>query len=116
MTTEEIAQVTHEANRAYCETIGDYSQPEWRRAPQWQKDSAVDSVRYHLSHPDASPSHSHDCWLAEKKAAGWKYGPVKDASKKEHFCMVPFNELPFKQQAKDYLFAAVVNGLRNFEG
>lgn len=43
---------------------------------------------------------------------GWKYGPIKDADKKEHPCMVPFADLPAAQQAKDYIFRAVVHALR----
>lgn len=35
---QQIAKVCHEANKAYCETLGDYSQPEWEAAPAWQKD------------------------------------------------------------------------------
>jgi len=41
MTTEQIAQVCHEANRAFCSSIGDNSQHAWDAAPQWQRDSAV---------------------------------------------------------------------------
>src|SRR5437879_1359495 len=41
---EQVAKICHEANRAYCETIGDNSQPTWEKAPQWQKDSAINGV------------------------------------------------------------------------
>jgi hypothetical protein len=50
--------------------------------------------------------------LAEKKADGWVYGEVKDPEKKEHPCLVEYEELPKDQQAKDSLFIAVV---RSFE-
>jgi hypothetical protein len=50
--------------------------------------------------------------MAEKLAAGWEYGPVKDAEAKRHPCLVPFNQLPREQQAKDYIFRAVVHALR----
>jgi hypothetical protein len=29
MTAIQIAQIVHEANRAYCQTLGDDSQPLW---------------------------------------------------------------------------------------
>lgn len=111
MTKEQIAEVCHGVNKAYCEALGDTSQPEWKDAPQWQKDSALLGVELHLAHPDAGPEQSHESWLAQKKAEGWGYGPVKDPAKKEHPCCVPFNELPTHQQAKDFIFRAIVKQL-----
>lgn len=111
MNISEIARVAHEINRAYCEALGDNSQPEWSDAPDWQRESAMNGVRFHLGNPSAGPEHSHERWLAEKEAAGWKYGPVKDAETKEHPCFVPYKALPVEQRAKDYLFRAVVHAL-----
>lgn len=118
MNIEQIARIAHEANRAYCQSIGDDSQPTWENAPQWQRDSALNGVQFHLKAPATcqnqllgskpSASASHDSWLEEKRAAGWKYGPIKDPEKKEHPCFVPYGELPLEQRMKDYLFAAVV--------
>jgi hypothetical protein len=112
MQVEQIAEVCHAANRAYCATLGDYSQDAWADAPEWQRASAVNGVRFHVDNPDAKPSHSHESWLAEKEAAGWKFGPVKDAETKEHPCCVPYDELPTEQKAKDALFIGVVHALR----
>lgn len=109
--TRQVARVCHEVNRAYCKTIGDNSQPSWENAPAWQKVSAIDGVHFHLSNPDAGPSASHKNWMADKEADGWKYGPVKDPEKKEHPCMVPYEQLPVEQRAKDYLFIAVVKAM-----
>jgi hypothetical protein len=110
MTTEQIAKVCHEANRAYCETLGDLSQPRWEDAPEWQRTSAIKGVEA-ARNPLAKPSDSHDSWLAEKRSTGWKYGPVKDPAKKEHPCFVPYEELPIDQKAKDALFLAVARAL-----
>lgn len=106
-----IARVCHEANRAFCAGLGDHSQPSWEDAPQWQVDSAKVGVEFNLANPDAPASASHDSWLAQKDAEGWKYGPVKDPEKKEHPCFVPYEELPQEQQAKDHLFKAIVAAL-----
>lgn len=108
MTPTQIAQLAHEVNRAYCQALGDNSQPEWKDAPEWQKKSAIAGVNFHILHPGSSPSASHEEWLRVKKEDGWKYGKVKDPEKKEHPCMVPFNDLPADQRAKDYLFRGVV--------
>jgi hypothetical protein len=108
---DEIAQVCHEANRAYCATLGDHSQVPWADAPQWQKDSAVTGVQFCLANPDAPASANHDSWLAEKERTGWRYGPVKDAEAKTHPCFVPYEALPFDQRRKDALFKAIVGAL-----
>jgi len=113
ITIDDIACVCHEANRAYCLALGDYSQAPWDFAPLWQRKSAINGVQFHVKNPDSKASHSHECWLAEKRADGWKYGPVKDPAKKEHPCFVPFEGLPPEQQAKDALFIGIVRSLEH---
>jgi hypothetical protein len=108
MTRRQIAELCHEVNRAYCTALGDTSQPPWASAPEWQTTSAVDGVLFHLAHPDATPEESHATWRQAKEADGWTFGPVKDAQKKEHPCIVPYAQLPVDQRAKDHLFIAVV--------
>lgn len=111
---EQIAMICHEANRAYCISIGDNSQPPWEMAPDWQKDSAKNGVLFHGRELDAGkippPSASHDSWLAEKAAAGWKYGPVKNPDAKEHPCFMPYDQLPLAQKLKDYIFSGICKG------
>ena len=114
MNKEQVAQVCHEINKAYCESISDNSQPSWSESPEWQKSSAINGVQFHLDNPDAPPSSSHDSWLKQKEEEGWKYGPVKDAEKKEHPCFVPYDELPTEQKSKDFLFKQVVHSLKPF--
>src|SRR5215217_8043745 len=103
-----IARLCHEANRAYCLALGDTSQLPWDEAQPWQRDSAVKGVEFILGNPEASPAASHESWLEEKRATGWKYGPVKDTEAKTHPCFVPYDELPIEQRAKDYIFGAIV--------
>ncbi|KAF0218807.1 MAG: hypothetical protein FD174_2590 [Geobacteraceae bacterium] len=111
MTVSDIAKTCHEANRALCAGLGDNSQMPWEEAEAWQRDSAINGVLFNLANPDAPASASHDSWLEEKRAAGWKFGTVKDAEKKEHPCFVPYEALPVEQQAKDHLFKAIVAAL-----
>lgn len=108
---ENMARVAHEVNRAYCQALGDNSQPAWEAAPAWQRESALNGVLFHINNPDAAPEATHEAWRAEKIASGWTYGEVKDAEKKEHPCMRPFDELPRHQQAKDHIFRAVVRSM-----
>jgi len=109
MKPEDIAKVCHEANRAYCTTLGDTSQVEWSKSPDWQKQSAINGVKFHIDNPSAGPAGSHENWLKEKLATGWKAGPVKNPETKEHPCCVPYAELPEDQRRKDALFVAIVH-------
>ncbi len=113
MTEEQIieacARACHETNRAYCLAVGDKSQPSWDDAPDWQRSSTVTCVRGAIA--GNTPEQSHDSWLAEKAATGWKYGPVKDPGNKEHPCFVPYGELPLEQRNKDYVFVAVTKAV-----
>lgn len=108
-----IAMTCHEANRAWCQSVGDYSQKPWDETEAWQKNSAVAGVRFRLENPDATKDAQHNAWMADKIKDGWVYGEVKDAEKKTHPCIVPFNELPLFQQKKDALFCAIVDSLKD---
>jgi len=103
------AAAAHEANRVYCQSIGDNSQPQWDFAPDWQRSSAINGVQGVLA--GNNPEQSHESWLAEKRATGWKYGPRKDPEKKEHPCFVPYAELPPEQRVKDAIFVGVVRAV-----
>jgi len=111
--TTTLAAICHEANRALCRALGDHSQPEWSEAPDWQRDSAVAGVKAHLREP-LTPEESHGVWMGHKTNDGWAYGPVKDPVAKTHPCMVPYDQLPPTQRAKDHLFAAIVAALKPF--
>jgi len=105
-----IAKVCHEANKAYCEGLGDFTQRPWEQAPTWQQDSVIDGVMFYLQAP-RQVHELHENRMKLKEADGWKLGPIKDAEKKEHPCMVPFGELPIQQQLKDGLFLSIVVSL-----
>lgn len=113
MKTLAIAMLCHSINAAYCQSLGDDSQPTWDDAPDWQKNSAVAGVEMHIANPDATPEQSHESWYAQKEAEGWVYGEVKDVDKKEHPCFLPYDELPPEQKAKDYLFRATVHLMKD---
>lgn len=109
---EVAARIAHEVNRAYCQSIGDDSQPRWEDAPAWQRESAIAGVKFHLEHPEATPEQSHQEWMEHKIIDGWTYGEVKDPAAKTHPCMRPYAELPQAQRSKDYLFRAIIHALK----
>lgn len=108
VTFEDVAKVCYEANRAFCESQGDNSFLPWDKAEEWQKITNINGVKFKFENPDTTPDKLHENWLKEKEADGWKYGVVKDAEKKEHPCMVPYNQLPEVQKIKDKLLNNII--------
>lgn len=110
---QKTAIVAHETNRIWCMVNGDDSQPVWDDAPEWQQESAIAGIQFHLDNPDAGDSASHDSWMKQKLDAGWVYGTVKDpeASPPTHPCIVPFGDLPLVDQTKDALFRSIVHAI-----
>ena len=107
-----IAQACHEANKVWCEANGDFSQKHWYASEGWQQDSAINGVKFRLENPDAKEDAQHNAWMEDKIKDGWVYGETKDAEKKTHPCIVPFEQLPLFQQKKDALFCAIVDALK----
>lgn len=114
-TIEKMAKVCHEINKAYCEALGDDSVLPWDVAPTHQKLTVTNGVMFHIENLDATASASHDNWLTEKEVTGWVYGKEKDETIKTHPCMMPFDELPVDQQAKDHLFRQTVHSLMGMQ-
>ena len=110
------ARVAHEANRGYCEALGDHSQVEFDEAPDNIQQSAIDGVTAILTGAVKKPGDSHANWLAFKERDGWKYGPVKDPMVKEHPSFRPYDELDPEEQMKDHLFFAIVTTLLGLGG
>lgn len=105
-TDEQIARIAHEANRALQQVLGDDQvSPPWDQASQHDKDMSAAGAK--IARHGASPEVLHDSWMRDKLAAGWVHGEIKDATAKTHPLLVPFDELPPGDRAKDYLFAGV---------
>ena len=112
MNVEKIARVAHEVNKAYCEALGDFSWASWENASEWQREFARMGVDLHMS-GNFGPEASHISWMKQKVEDGWVYGEIKDPEAKTHPCIVQFDQLPVEQQAKDYIFRAVVHALKD---
>lgn len=112
MKPEQIAQIAHAVNRAYCASLGDSSVPDWPDATEAHRASLVAGVNMHIANPDATPEQAHESWLQAKLADGWTFGEVKDIEKKVHPCIKAYAELPAEQKAKDYLFRGVVHAVK----
>lgn len=44
---------------------------------------------------------AHDVWARQRLADGWRYGPRRDDHRKEHPCLVPYEELPESEKQYD---------------
>ena len=44
---------------------------------------------------------THDIWGQQRLADGWKYGVERNDKKKEHPCLVPYEELPESEKMYD---------------
>lgn len=104
----EIAKACHEANKKYCESIGDFSQLPWDEAPEWQRASAIRGVEFRIANLDAGPEEQHSSWVAEKISAGWVYGEDKNEAMKTHPCIKDYFSLPIEQRKKDEIFVETV--------
>ncbi|ANJ65198.1 putative RyR domain-containing protein [Erwinia phage vB_EamP_Frozen] len=106
-----IARLCHQANKAYCESLGDFSQPDWEDAPSEIRASAMFGVEFHLE-ADRTPAESHENWMKQKILDGWMYGPVKNFETKEHPLLVDYDQLPQEHKSKDYIFRGIVNAFK----
>ena len=78
-----------------------------------QVESIIKSIVEFAKNPERTPEQSHELWMEVKIKNGWVYGPSKDSKKKTHPDLVPFDELPDVEKAKD---VAHINTLRIFGG
>jgi hypothetical protein len=44
---------------------------------------------------------AHDVWARQRLADGWRYGNKRDDERKEHPCLVPYDELPESEKQYD---------------
>jgi len=103
------AEAAHEANRIYCEAIGDSSQVGWKDAEPWQRAAAVEGITAALG--GAGPEALHETWAAALRLEGWSFGKEKSAIYKTHPCLVPYGDLSAEQRGKDILYGAVARGM-----
>jgi DNA-binding response OmpR family regulator len=44
---------------------------------------------------------AHDIWARQRLADGWRYGSRRDDCRKEHPCLVPYEQLPESEKQYD---------------
>lgn len=109
LTTDQIARICHEANRALQLTLHEDVNPPWDVCTTSFKDSVRDGV---MNAKDGHwPREMHEDWCQFKLNQGWTYGEKKDFGAKTHPNLVPYEELPEEQKRKDDLFVSIVRVL-----
>lgn len=106
-----IAKVCHQANKAWCESVKDFSLVDWEQTSEEDRMTCIKAVEDIMDNPYMTAEDVHNVWLKHKLDSGWKYGPVKDAGKKEHPCIVAYKDLDEHQKSKDILIRNIVISL-----
>jgi hypothetical protein len=50
---------------------------------------------------EALARNAHEIWARQRIEDGWRYGPKRDDSRKEHPCLVPYEQLPESEKQYD---------------
>jgi hypothetical protein len=109
ITIAAIARICHQANKAYCETLGDFTQKNWEDTCEEIRESAISGVVFRIKNPKLTSKDQHDNWMKDKIKSGWKYGKIKDEKQKEHPCLMSYHDLPKGQKIKDGLFIGIID-------
>jgi hypothetical protein len=108
LSIEQIASITHAANRAYRACIGEEPGPAWSDLSPQEQHVIMAGVEKAPTH---SPLALHDDWVTAKLEAGWVYGEEHNVEARTHPNLRPYDELPEAQRRKDNLFRGIAVAL-----
>ena len=111
MNREQVAKICHEAIRAYAIQFDGRDRGPWEEMDTEYQESYLTGVDYITSPEAMSAEERHAEWLENHLADAWVLGDERDDEKKTHPNMLPYEELPFEQRAKDAIFASMVTSL-----
>jgi hypothetical protein len=61
----------------------------------------VDMSKDILELTERLAENAHDIWARNRIQEGWRYGPSRHDEKKEHPCLVPYDQLPESEKQYD---------------
>lgn len=102
-----LAKICHEAQRAFCQTMGDFSHPNWDLTSPWYQKVMVECVTF-VFNKVSDVNQLHIFWSSQMTALGWSYGLVFNEKEKEHPNLKNFNDISFEEQIKYAIFMANV--------
>ena len=111
---ERVARKAYEVNVAYhAMAYRNNHRPTWKQLPE-EKRAHIRRVVVAIDRGEiTTPAERHEYWRRERIATGWSYGPVKDIERQQHPELVPFDDLPTRQQMEVFVcFHAIRDYLR----
>lgn len=118
VTPGEFAEIVHEVNRLVQKAVIKHTG--FTRVPvsvPWAELSGVTRVSLAgaLENVRASgvyrPEDSHRLWCEDKWSEGWSYGPTLDVGARTHPNLMPWDNLPPLERAKDKIVLALIGAL-----
>ncbi len=99
---DQIAQMGHDLHVAIQRALGDESVQIWSELPAdaWQRDSMFAQIERVRNNPRLTAEAEHEAWRAERMAAGWAYGKIRDNEAKVSPLLIQWADLPFQYRAK----------------
>jgi ryanodine receptor 2 len=73
--------------------------PTYRPAPL--ATSQVDLPPDVLALTEQLARHAHEVWARQRLLDGWTWGPSRDDLRKQHPCLIPYEELPESERQYD---------------
>lgn len=109
-----IYSVVHAALAELSEFAGEKDViHEFDSLPQPQKDKVIAGVDMLVANKDAGVEARHAAWMEKMLNDGWKLGKNRDDVNKTHPRLVPFDQLPKKEAAKEKMLHTIVRALEN---
>lgn len=106
---EDIAEIAHEARRAYCNIGLAEEVVSWNGLPLAEQQDVIELLKFCVENAgqQLNPEALHTHWMGMKLRQGWKYGELTDAEHKEHALLLPYSELSEENRLKMALFLHV---------
>lgn len=108
---EDIARIVVNTNADYSNALGEQI-AYWDETSTEVKNSIIRGVISALRY-DPTPEQNHQNFLDDRMKDGWTYGPEKNVELKQHPDLLPFEQLPTDQKAKNFIFLSLVKSLRS---
>lgn len=106
---EGIAKTCHQANKAFCESMGDNSFTDWEDSEDWVKALTIFQVRNIIANPLEPHYGSHDAYVDKVPEITWENAP-EGFNKK----LSRYEEWSIEDKTKSKMFKAIVEAILHY--